>query len=82
MLISDVQQSNSVVHIYFLFHIFFHCSLSGFFKNTLFMYLFLAVLGLHCYEGFSLTVASRGYSLVRVCGLLTEVASLVAKHRL
>ena len=46
------------------------------------MCLFLAVLGLHCYEGFSLAVASRGYCLVRVCGLLTAVASLVAKHRL
>ena len=32
--------------------------------------------------GFSLVVASRGYSLVEVCGLLIAVASLVVKHRL
>ena len=32
--------------------------------------------------GFSLIVASRGYSLVAVLGLLTVVASLVAEHRL
>ena len=32
--------------------------------------------------GFSLVVASRGYSLVTVYGLLLAVASLVAEHRL
>ena len=47
-----------------------------------FIYLFLAVLGLHCCSGFSLVVASRAYSLVAVHGLLTAVASLVAEHRL
>ena len=30
----------------------------------------------------SLVVASEGYSLVAVCGLLFAVASLVAEHRL
>ena len=45
-------------------------------------YLFLAVLGLHFCEGFSLAVASRGSSLVAVGRLLTVVASLVAGHRL
>ena len=32
--------------------------------------------------GLSLVVASRGYSLLGVLGLLTAVASLVAEHRL
>ena len=45
--------------------------------------LFLAVPGLSCcIHGLSLVVASRGYSLVVVNGLLTAVASLVAEHRL
>ena len=35
------------------------------------MYLFLAVLSLHCFVGFSLVAA---------CGLLVGVASLVGKH--
>ena len=42
------------------------------------IYLFLAVLGLHCCEGFSLAVASRGCSLVAVGRLLIVVASPVA----
>ena len=44
-----------------------------------FIYLFLAVLGLHCYSGFSLVVesGSRSYCPVAVQGLLTAVASLV-----
>ena len=45
-------------------------------------YLFLAVLGLCCSEGFYLVVASGGYSLVEVLGLLIAVASLVAECRL
>ena len=32
-----------------------------------FMYLFLAVLGLHCSTGFSLVVEREGYSLVAAC---------------
>ena len=48
----------------------------------LFMYLFLSALHLHRWVGFSLVVASRSYSLVAVFGLLIEVASLVAEHRL
>ena len=39
----------------------------------------MAVLGLHCCKGFSLVVASRGYSLVHE--LLVLVASLVAEYR-
>ena len=53
-------------------HFFFECLVISF------IYLFLAVLGLPCYAGFSLAVAS---------GLLTAAASLVAStgpraHRL
>ena len=33
-------------------------------------------------RGLSLVVASGGYSLFAVCGLLIVVASLVAEHRL
>ena len=36
----------------------------------------LAGLGLHCCMGFSLVVASGGYSLVAVCGFLIAVTSL------
>ena len=43
---------------------------------------FLAVLGLHCYAGFSLAAVIRGYSLLVVRRLLIAVPSLVAEHRL
>ena len=49
--------------------------LTGFFNIN--FYLFLAVLGLHCCVGFSLVVASGGYSLVAVHGLRIAVASVV-----
>ena len=39
------------------------------------MYLLLAMLGLCCCVDFSLVLASRGYSLVGVCGFFTVVAS-------
>ena len=42
--------------------------------------LFLAVLGLHCYVGFSLVAVSGGYTPVAVYGLLIVVASLLAEH--
>ena len=48
-----------------------------FFKNS-FIYLFLAVLVLHCCTGFSVAVASGGYSLIAVHGLPIVVAFLVA----
>ena len=38
--------------------------------------------GLCYFAGFSLAVASEGYSPVALCRLLIAVASLVAKHRL
>ena len=47
-----------------------------------FIYLFLAVLGLHCYTGFSPVAACESYSLVVVPGLLDTVASLIAQHGL
>ena len=50
-----------------------------FFKNNL-IYFFLAVLGLHCYTGFSLLVASGCYFLVAVASLVVEHGTLV--HRL
>ena len=51
-------------------------------KNDFFflIYLFLAVLGLHCCKSFSLVVGSRAYSLVAVLWLLIMVASLVGEH--
>ena len=42
----------------------------------------MAVLGLHCFEGFSLVVASQGYSLILVRGLLIAVATLIVQHGL
>ena len=45
----------------------------------LLIYLFLAVLGLHCCTGISLLAASGGYSLVAMLRLLIAVASLVAE---
>ena len=54
-----------------------------FFKSFIYNFIYLlAVLGLHCYTGFSLVEASRGYSLVAMSELLIAVASLFAKHRL
>ena len=49
------------------------------FKKSSFTYLFLAVLGLRCFAGFCLVVASRGYSVVAELGLLIVVASLVER---
>ena len=47
-----------------------------------FICLFLAVLGLHWWAGFSLAAETRRYSPVAVLRLLTAVASLVAEHGL
>ena len=52
--------------------------LDFFFYN--FVYLFMALLGLHCCLGFSLVVESRGYSLVVVHGLLIAVTSVVLER--
>ena len=53
-----------------------------FLKIILLICLFLAVLGLHCYTGFSLVVASGGYSLDALEGHLLAVASLAVEHGL
>ena len=54
-----------------------------YFKKIISIYLSLAVLGLHCCEGFffPIVVKTRGCSLLAVPGLLIVVASLVAEHR-
>ena len=52
------------------------------FKNSFSLCLFLAVLGPHSCEGFSLVLESRGYSPVAGLGLLTVGASLAAWRRL
>ena len=50
-------------------------------KIYLFIYLFLAVLGLHCCAWtFSLVETSWGYSLAVVCRLLIAVTTLVAEY--
>ena len=46
------------------------------------MCLLMTVLGLHCCTGFTLVAASRGYSLVAVCRLLSAMTSLVTEHGL
>ena len=55
-------------------------SIGTLFFTILCIYLFLAMLGLHCCSGFSLVVASGGYPLVAVLRLLIAVAFLVAEH--
>ena len=54
----------------------------AFISEPLFMYLFLAVLGLCCYASSSLVAASGDYSLAEVQGPLIVGTSLVAEHRL
>ena len=53
-----------------------------FFLKLVFIYLFLAVVGLHDFVGFSLVVAKRGVSLLAVLRLLFAVASLMAERGL
>ena len=52
------------------------------FLIILFTYLFLTVLGLHCWAGFSPAAARRGHSLVVVYGLLIVAAALAVQHGL
>ena len=53
-------------------------------RSYLFIFLIkkiiVAIPGLCCCDGFSLVVMSRDYSLFVVCGLLIEMASLVAEY--
>ena len=53
-----------------------------FLNNFIYFFSFGCTGYLLLHTGFSLVAASRVYSLVLVCGLLTSVASLVAEHRL
>lgn len=46
-------------------------SSEGLVATPVFIYLLLAMLGLHCCSGFSLVAASRGYSLAAARKLLT-----------
>ena len=48
----------------------------------LFIYLFLAALGLHCCTQAVFSCIKWGLLFVAVCRLLIVVASLVAEHRL
>ena len=52
------------------------------FSLSFIIYLFVAVLGLHCHMGISPVLGSGAYSLVAVCGLLISVSSFVPEHRL
>ena len=53
-----------------------------FFFFNKFIYLFLAVLGLHFCARASSSCGKRGPLFIAMCGPLTIVASLVAEHRL
>ena len=53
--------------------------LTFFFPDNLFIF---GCAGSSFLTGFSLVAARRGYSQDAVCRLITEVASLVAEHRL
>ena len=69
--VPDIDHFNRCVVVLF----FFYCNVVAlfFFFLILFIYLFLAVLGVRCCMDFSLAV---------VCGLLIGVTSLVGEHRL
>ena len=55
--------------------------MNDFLKIEIFIYLLLAVLGLHCYVHFSLVLVSRGFFLPELHGLLIVLTSLVVEHR-
>ena len=61
------------------YRIYFPIPKTSVFKIILFMY--LAMLGLHCCKGSSVAAASSGYPLVAACRLLIVLASL-AEHGL
>ena len=76
LLVSDIQQHNSVLHIYIyvLFHIFSIMALD--------FILFLAALGLCCCVQTFSSCSSGGSSLLVELGLLTAEASLAVEHGL
>ena len=51
-------------------------------NKILFIYLFLAVLGLHCFERAFSSCGEPQLLFIAVHGLLIVVASLIAAHRL
>ena len=53
-----------------------------FFKKISLFYLFLAMLGLRCCAQAFSSCGEQGLLFMVVCGLLIEVASLVAEHGL
>ena len=59
-----------------------HAKRFTFFLSNLFIYLFLAELGLHCCTRAFSSCGEWGLLIVAVRGLLIAVASLVAEHRL
>ena len=79
VLVSGVQQSESVIHIHIstLFYFFIL-----FFKNLYSFIYFLAALGLRCCARAFSSCSERGLLFIVVCGLLIAVASLVAEHGL
>ena len=54
----------------------------SFFFINLFLYLFLAALGLHCCVWACFSCGEQELLFIAVCGLLIAVASLVAEHGL
>ena len=69
----DYYNNLSVIHLSYCF---------GVFKINLFMYLFLAALGLRCYARAFSSCGEQGLLFVAVGGLLIAMASLVADDRL
>ena len=57
-------------------------ALAPFFKNLFYLYLFLAALGLRCCVRALTSGGEQGLLFVAMHGLLTAMASLVAKHGL
>ena len=57
-------------------------ALEMYYFKKLLIYLFLAVLGLHCYAWDFSSCGQQRLLLVVACGLLSAVASLAAEHGL
>ena len=66
-----------VLFIYFLIWLYFEFLIFSSFLKCIFKFLFLAVLGLHCYTQSISSCSERGLLFVAVRGLLIAVASLV-----
>ena len=58
------------------------CFIAAFFFFLIYVFIFLAALGLHCCTRAFSSCGERGLLFVVVHGLLTAVASLVAEHGL